>query len=86
MYFILISLLYKYPEFRSYYHVPEAYKTEAELLNADEVKEAGEHFIALYSDIIENSDTKFDEILHEKANELYKQGVRVTQVKVISNK
>jgi hypothetical protein len=83
MYFILISLIYKYPEFRSYYHIPEAYKTESELLNADEVKEAGEQFITLYSDIVENSDIKFDEILREKAAELHKQGVRVSEVKVI---
>jgi hypothetical protein len=83
MYFILISLIYKYPEFRNYYDIPEAYKTESELLNANEIKEAGEQFIALYSDIIENSDTKFDEILHQKAADLYKQGVRSSQVKVI---
>ena len=83
MYFIPISLIYKYPEFRSYYQIPEAYKSESELLNANEVKEAGEQFIALYSDIVENSDTKFDEILQEKATELYKQGVRVSEVKVI---
>jgi len=63
MHFIPISLLHKYPELKTFYHIPEAYKTEADLLNADEVKEPSEKFISLYSDIIENSDTKFDEIL-----------------------
>ncbi len=77
MHFILISLLYKYPELRTFYHITEAYKTEADLLNADEVKEPSEKFISLYSDIIENSDTKFDEILREKAIELYRQGIKV---------
>jgi hypothetical protein len=72
MHFIPISLLYKYPELRTFYHIPEA-----DLLNADEVKEPSEKFISLYSDIIENSDTKFDEILREKAIELYRQGIKV---------
>lgn len=76
-------MLHKYPELRSFYQIPEAYKTEAELLNADEVQQAGDKFIELYSDIIENSDTKFDEIIHEKASELYQQGIRINQVKVI---
>jgi hypothetical protein len=83
MYFILISLLHKYPELRTYYHIPEAYKTEVDLLNADEVKEPGEKFISFYADIIENSDTRFNEILREKALELYNQGIRASQVKVI---
>ncbi|CAF0989740.1 unnamed protein product [Adineta steineri] len=74
-------LLHKYPEFKTFYHIPEAYKTEADLLNADEVKEPGERFIAWYSDIIENSDTKFDEKLREHAIQLNNQGVRATQVK-----
>jgi hypothetical protein len=84
MYFIPISLLHKYPELKTFYHIPEAYKTEADLLNADEVKEPGEQFISLYSDIIENSDTNFDEKLREKALELNKQGIRASQVKVTS--
>jgi len=83
MCFIPISLLHKYPELRTFYRIPEAYKTEADLLNADEVKEPSEKFILLYSDIIENSDTKFDEILQEKAIELYRQGIRASQIKVI---
>jgi len=82
MYFIPISLLHKYPELKSFYHIPEAYKTEADFLNADEVKEPGEQFISLYSDIIENSDTKFDEKLREKALELNRQGIRASQIKV----
>jgi hypothetical protein len=83
MYFILISLLHKYPEFRTFYYIPQAYKTEADLLNSPEVKEAGDKFILLYSDIIENSDTRFDEILREKAIELNKQGIRASQIKVM---
>ena len=83
MYFILISLLHKYPELKNFYHIPEAYKTEADLLNASEVKEPGEKFISLYSDIIDKCETNLNEILHEKAVELNKQGVRASQVKVI---
>ena len=76
-------MFHKYPELRSIYSIPEAYKTEAELLNADEIEQQGNKFIESYSDIIKNSDTKFDEILQEKANELYQQGLRTSQVKVI---
>lgn len=81
--FLLISLLHRYPEFKPFYHIPEAYKTEAELLNTEEIKEPGERFIRWYADIIEHSDTKFDEKIHEKAVELNNQGVGRTQVKVI---
>ena len=76
-------MLHKYPELRSFYHIPEAYKTEAELLNSDEIEQAGNKFVSLYTDIIENSATKFDLILHEKATELYQQGVRTSQLRVI---
>ncbi|UJR31533.1 hypothetical protein I4U23_019022 [Adineta vaga] len=74
-------LLHKYPQYKSFYHVPEAYKSEADLLNAEEVKQAGEQFIDWYSDIIEHSDTQFNEKLREKAIELNNQGVRINQVK-----
>jgi hypothetical protein len=70
---------------RTYYQIPEAYKTEADLLNADEVNEPAEKFISFYSAIIENSDTRYQEILHEKATELYGEGVRASQVKVMEN-
>jgi hypothetical protein len=83
MYFIPISLLHKYPELKTFYRIPEAYKSEADLLNAEEVKEPGEKFISLYSDIIENSDTRLNEVIHEKAIELNRQGIRASQVKVI---
>jgi hypothetical protein len=86
MYFISISLLYKYPELRTFYHIPEAYKSQADLLNADEVKEPGDQFIALYSDIIQKSDTNFEGVLREKAIELNRQGIRSSQVKVIRKK
>ncbi len=82
MYFIPISLLHKYPELRTFYQIPEAYKTEVDLLNADEVKDPGEKFISFYSNLIENSDTRFDEIIREKAIELHREGVRVSQIKV----
>ncbi|CAF1133073.1 unnamed protein product [Adineta ricciae] len=78
-------LLHKYPEFRPFYHIPEAYKSEAELLDTEEIKEPGERFIRWYADIIEHSDTKFDEKIHEKAVELNNQGVGRTQVKHYSN-
>ncbi|CAF3862222.1 unnamed protein product [Rotaria sp. Silwood1] len=74
-------LLYKYPEFRGFYHIPEAYKTEAELLNANEIKQPSGNFFSLYSDIVENSDTRFDEVIREKAVELYGLGVRSFQIK-----
>lgn len=47
------------------------------------MKEPGDKFILFYSDIIENSDTKFDEIIREKSIELNRQGIRASQVKVI---
>ncbi|CAF1220420.1 unnamed protein product [Rotaria sordida] len=78
---IFAYLLYKYPELRTSYHIPEAYKTQADLLNANEIKQASDNFISLYSDIIENSDTRFDEIIREKAVELYGRGIRTFQVK-----
>ncbi|CAF3399891.1 unnamed protein product, partial [Rotaria sp. Silwood2] len=78
---IFAYLLYKYPEIRPFYHVPEAYKTEADLLNATEIKQPSGNFFALYSDIIENSDTRFDEIIREKAVELFGQGVRTFHFK-----
>ena len=81
---ILISLLNKYPEFRSFYHIPEAYKSEADLLSAPEVQRAGDHFIRLYSNIIERSEKHFDETLRQEAIELNGQGVRASQVKVTS--
>lgn len=73
----------KSPDLKSFYHIPEAYKTEAELLNADEIKEPAENLFKIYSDIIENFDTNYSNILHEKAIQLNNQGIRATQVKVI---
>lgn len=79
---ILTSLLNKYPEFKSFYHIPEAYKTEADLLNAPEVEQAGANFIRLYSNIIEKSEKHFDETVRNEAIELNRQGIRTSQVKV----
>ncbi|CAF4576900.1 unnamed protein product, partial [Rotaria sp. Silwood2] len=56
MFYILISLLYKYPEFRGSYHIPEAYKSQAELLNYDEIKEPSRNFVAFTYIFGENSE------------------------------
>lgn len=82
MSYIPISLLYKYPEFKPFYNIPEAYRTEADLLDADETKEPSQQFLALYSNIIEKSDKKFDEVIKEKATQLYNKGIRTSQIKV----
>ncbi|CAF3371378.1 unnamed protein product [Rotaria socialis] len=75
-------LLYKYPEFKPLYHIPEAYKTEADLLNAKEIQEPSERFISFYGEIIQHSNTKFNEVVREKAVELYARNIRTNQIKV----
>lgn len=64
------------------YRIPEAYKTEAELLNSPEIKEPSTRFLALYEQIIQSTDKDFNETIRTKAVELYNKNIRTNQIKV----
>ncbi|CAF0739533.1 unnamed protein product, partial [Didymodactylos carnosus] len=76
-------LLFKHPELKSAYNVPEAFKTEAELFTSNEVTDAGKKFISSYSEIIKGCDDKqkLVSILQSKADEFRQLGVKSDQVK-----
>lgn len=79
--FFLISFIQKSPELKVFYHIPEAYNTEAEVLNADEIKQPADNLFKIYSDIIESTEADFSQVLHSKAVELNNQGIRAPQIK-----
>jgi len=64
-------------------NVSPTFKTEADLLRANEVRELGNMLIALYSDIIKNADINLDEKIRSKAIVLKRQGIKPRLIKVI---
>lgn len=64
-------------------NVSPTFKTEADVLSANEVKDLGNMLIALYSDIIKNGDVNLDEKIRSKAILLKQQGIKPLLIKVI---
>lgn len=64
-------------------NVSPTFKTEADVLSANEVRDLGNMLIALYSDIIKNADINLDEKIRSKAILLKQQGIKPRLIKVI---
>ncbi len=81
--FVLFSLLHVYPILKRISHVSPTFKTEADLLRANEVRDLGNMLLALYSDIIKNADVNLDERIRNKAIVLNRQGIKPRLIQVI---
>jgi hypothetical protein len=81
--FYLGSTVSKYPELKRVYHVTDAAKTEAELVNVQQVKDNGDKLLNHYMDIAKNADKDLDGVIKTKAAELKMEGLKAEHMKVI---